>query len=344
MQSTLLPSRFLLAPLAVTALIGCRGPQAVVEPPVPTANAEQQAAIDRIGAALEESPLYDATVLLARKGGEPLVFIKGAGGSDREYAADSGQKWVVASVLLSEAKKVDVTSETPLANFPFPRGVTGERAAVTLGELLSFTAGFEDPPLCASLAGADFLTCTERILESELTTPKRYYYGTHHMMVAARGLTSDDETYADLFGRFKADTGLFPSGYNQSEELPLQFRTNAGEYLAFLQALLAGDVLDDDVVAEMLSDQVGDKDIAMSPADDVGPGWKYGFGNWVHCEETCDTQHHSAGARGFYPWVDLGNDTLGVVAFNGRVGEWQLSHAFYEVIRDDIPLALGEGP
>lgn len=335
-------SKFVAGLTAVVAVsVGCRGPQAVVEPPVPAANEEQQAAITRIRTALEESPLYDATVLLARQGEAPLVFIKGAGGADVEYAADSAQKWVVASVLLAEAKKVDVTSDTPLENFPFPRGVEGERAAITLGELLSFTGGFENPPLCASLAGADFHTCTERIVESELTTPKRFYYGTHHMMVAARGLADDDETYADLLARFKADTGLFPTSFNQSSEMPLQFRTNASEYMAFLQALLAGELLDADVLDEMMSDQVGAKDIAMSPADDVGDGWKYGFGNWVHCDGECDTQHHSAGARGFYPWVDLGNGTLGVVAFNGRVGDWQLSHAFFTEIRDAIPAAVG---
>ena len=125
--------------------------------------------------------------------------------------------------------------------------------------------------------------------------------------------------------------------------------TTAGEYAGFLQALSLHRLLTADEEAAMFKDQVGDRAIAMSPADRaVKKGtttgrWRYGLGNWVECNvgQPCSQHHHSAGARGFYPWLDLDDGSFGVVAHNARVGDWTIAHALYLKIHDDLRIVVG---
>ena len=330
----------ILLALLVLISLGCRGAQDIVAPDTGEGTARQQA-IARISDELEASPLFDAVLTVATLEGEPLVFTKGTTSTDNVYNADSAQKWVAATALLREARARGVDEDTPLLSYPNPLALTGDAARVTLRQMLSSTAGWEAVPLCGRRQSGALRDCAQRIVDAAHTSPTRFYYGTHHMLPAAASLVDDDESFTNIFARMQAETGLFLSSSYRSAEKPLAFRTTAAEYMAFLKALQAGDLLDDEVRTRMLTAQTLDVDVASSPADRVEQGWRYGYGNWVHCDSTCDTQHHSAGARGFYPWIDTDDDTRGVIAFNSGLGDWEQSHALYRAIRADIKIALG---
>ena len=325
-------------------IVGCAFvPQEVDEPtPVADSSPIQAEAWSRIRKAFEGSDLRNAVLMLGLETDAPRLLVKGAGDPSAIVHADSAQKWVVATVLLRAARAHGVGPDTPLSEFPFPpQGGDPARAAVTLREMLSFTGGWESPPRCASQPFGDFHTCGQSIYESEHSVPARFAYGTHHMMVAAHALTESTETYADLLGTFQSETGLFPTASNQDTEKPLRFRTNADEYYAFLQAQLRGELLTEADWQAMITDQIGDRAIASSPASALEPGWRYGYGNWLKCDPDCGAQRHSAGSRGFYPWVNLEDRTVGLIVHNARSGDWIRSHALYETIEADIPVVLG---
>jgi hypothetical protein len=343
-----------LAPalLAVVMVAGCRGPQAVVrdDPSANDSSAERDAALDRVEAALAASAVRDATVVVGRGDGPVVVFVKGAGGVARDYHADSAQKWILATLLLRDARRRGVGLEQPLSTWPSaPARARGDVGATTQRGLLSFTAGFEDPPLCARFAvGKDFAHCLPLLVSSPVTTPRRYFYGTHQMMIALGALSAGDgdaDPTAALLQRFRDETGLLATAHHEGDK-PLALTITPGEYAAFLQQLSTHRLLTPDDEAAMLANQVGDREIAMSPADeavaagDVSGRWRYGLGNWIRCDEGqgCDSAHHSAGARGFYPFVDVDSGVFGVIAHNARVGAWTDSHALFEAIRADLDL------
>lgn len=350
----------LVAGVACTALPGCHrrahAPvQTVVrvDPRAANSSAERTAALAHIEQVLAASPVVDATVVLGRGTGDVVVFSKGAGGADVVYNADSAQKWLLATLLLREARKRHITLEQPLSTWPSaPAWATGAVGDITLRDLLSFTSGFEDPPVCAKLAhGKSFDDCLLDLVKSPLHLPRRYFYGTHHMMVALGALFAGeapvDET-KELLARFREETGLLKTAQHNSDK-PLTLTITPMDYAAFLRALMANQLLTPEEMTAMFADQIGDKDIAHSPAEgavrrgDLQGRWRYGLGNWFRCDTgvACDTEHHSAGSRGFYPFVDLKDGTFGVVAHVAGLGDWSESHALFEAIRTDIDLVVG---
>ena len=330
----------------------CQGPQNVDPgPSAGPASDEADEAAAAIEAALADSPLRDAVVWIGHADGTDRLWRKGDGHEDRLYFADSAQKWTVATVLLREVRALGLDSTAALRALPhasrFVGHTDGAAGDTTVAQTLSFMAGFEDPPLCASVAAGDLHDCAGAIFDSGQTTPIRYHYGTHAMMVTASLLTDDDESYATLFQRFQDDTGLFGDAVYGSAEKPLRLETSATSYRAFLLALLDDDsgLLHVDDRAAMFEDHVGDAAISSSPASGMDGEWRYGLGNWVRCDDgACGSQRHSAGARGFYPWIDLERRTYGLIVHNAAVGDWQESHALYEDIVDLIPVALDLDP
>jgi hypothetical protein len=345
--------------LVCTSLVGCHRRAhapvqtvARVDPQASTSSAARTAALAHIEQVLSDSSLRDATVVLGRGSGDVVVFSKGAGGSDVVYNADSAQKWLLATLLLREARKRHITLEQPMSTWPAaPTWATGAVGEITLREMLSFTSGFEDPPACAKFSqGKGFDECLIELVQSPLHLPRRYFYGTHHMMVALGALFAGeapvDETGA-LVARFREETGLLKTAQHNSDK-PLMLTITPMDYAAFLRALMAGQLLTPDEMTAMFADQIGDKDTAHSPADaaigrgDLQGRWRYGLGNWFRCDVgvPCDTEHHSAGSRGFYPFVDLKDGTFGVVAHVARFGDWSESHRVFEAIRKDIDIVV----
>lgn len=344
---------------------GRRAPQDVVrsDPHRQSSTPARDAALARVEAALAASDLTDATVVVGSGDVDPVVFAKGKGGADVVYEADSAQKWILATLLLRDARRRGVTLDQPLSTWPSIQqgqqaqvawATQGEKASLTLRDFLSFTSGFEDPPVCASVARGTWQQCLPKLTSSKLTTPRRFWYGTHHMMVALAGLSAaDDDAHPSdtLLRRFQTETKLLPTTKHDSDK-PLSLLTTPGEYAAFLRALTRHELLTTAEETAMMDDQVGDRPIGMSPAQRarIAGTWHYGLGNWLRCDGAgaaagdkgpappCGPHHHSAGARGFYPFVDTDTGVYGVIAWNRRPGDWDKSHALYLAVSADLVL------
>lgn len=353
-RATLAALLALLTPLTMVVMalgVGCVAQDIRREDPAAsTSSSEREAALERIEAALVASPIKNAVVLMGRDQEAPVVITKGDGDKDRLYFADSGQKWVVATVLLRELRRLGLSPETPLADIP---GAPAWARAGELGErqarhFLSFTSGMPAPPLCATLASGPLQDCAEKITAKGASSPA-YRYGTYHSIALLAALeASGGETWAEVFARFQAETNLFPNASYGGTEKPLKLSTSAVDYAAFLRAILASSLLGPEDEAEMFKNHVGTLPIENSPAEgqDLEGIWRYGFGNWVRCDDVddpgrCASLRHSAGARGFYPWLDLEKRTYGVVAHNARVGDWIESHRLMESVSADVAVVTG---
>jgi hypothetical protein len=168
-------------------------------------------------------------------------------------------------------------------------------------------------------------------------------------MVALAGLYAPDaaagdvdETHA-MLENFQAETGLLASATYDGDK-PLSLSLTPGDYADFLRAMANNELLTVDETAQMEADQIGDRDIAQSPGDSFDDGrWRYGFGNWVQCEldePACRTLHHSASARGFFPWLERSNNTFGVIAHD--TGSPLDSYTLYEAIAGDIAIVFAD--
>jgi CubicO group peptidase (beta-lactamase class C family) len=326
-----------------------RAPQRITrtDPRAAASSPERTAALARIEAALAAADVEDATVVVGRGDVDPVVFVKGAGGVDVVYFADSAQKWILATLLLRDARARGVTLTQPLSTWPNAPAwaKTPPLADSTLRDFLSFTSGLEDPPACAQIPAGSFARCLNKLASSKVTTPRRYFYGTHHMMLALGALSAgdvDDNKPEALLQRFRTETGLLRTAKHDGDK-PLKLTITPGDYAAFLRALSTHKLLSADDEAAMFADQVGDRAIARSPsAKRKGERWHYGLGNWVECpvEKPCSPHHHSAGARGFYPFIDVDDGDYGVIAHNAGVGDWSHAHDLYLAIRSDIDLVV----
>jgi CubicO group peptidase (beta-lactamase class C family) len=190
----------------------------------------RDAARARIAAAFAAAPIEDATLIVGRGTQPDLVLTKGTGGVDVAYDTDSAQKWLLATMLVREARAREVPLTAAMSTWPqAPSWVTGDVADITLRDLLSFTSGYESPPLCAQIAGGPrFDTCVVTLATSEVTVPRRCFYGAHHFMVAIAGLYAADAAAGDvdetqaMLAKFQAETGLLASAtYDGDKPLSL---------------------------------------------------------------------------------------------------------------------------
>src|SRR5690606_38628817 len=98
---------------------------------------------------------------------------------------------------------------------------TGLLAEITLQQLLNFTSGLTEEPLCQSSPNAGFANCVLRIAERNdkpLTPGSAYHYGSPHLQVAglmalnaaiAAGRLDAGSGWGDLFADFRTTYGLF---------------------------------------------------------------------------------------------------------------------------------------
>jgi hypothetical protein len=105
----------------------------------------------------------------------------------------------------------------------------------------------------------------------------------------------------------------------------------AEEYLAFLRALVGGQLLTAASRAELFANQRGNATVAYSPTLDLGEDWAYGLGNWLECPTAtvansfnCGSGHRnsSPGAYGAYPFIDFDDEYFGIVARQGGLGTY----------------------
>jgi CubicO group peptidase (beta-lactamase class C family) len=294
---------------------------------------EMRAALD--AAALDPAVTADPdfTVLLETPSGRRFAHAHGASSATTRYESASTSKLVAAVVLLDlvDAGRLSLSSRPhDLISF-------WEEDQVTLRDLLSFTSGFADEPLCVNLPGADFEQCVRRIHDDNRAGAappgSEFAYSSAHMQVA--GLMAVRATgaagFAEVFDAWRQKTGLFPTGAFdlpslENPRLAGGMHWTAAEYLDFLRALARGELLAPATQAALFADQRGAAVVVASPAGRVtGEDWSYGLGNWLECRSAsfdCGAGHRnsSPGAYGAYPFIDFDHGYFGIVARQGGLG------------------------
>lgn len=291
------------------------------------------------------------TLLLEADDGRRFTHSHGTSTATTRYESASTSKWVTAVVLLELVDRGVLSLATKARqHLSF-----WQEPNVDLRDLLSFTSGFIDEPLCMNMPGANFADCVQQIYTNNAPTAKPpetefHYSGTHMqiaglMAVRASGVAG----WSNVFSAFKTRTGLFPTG---SYNLPSTSNPRLGggmtwtgeEYLGFLRALVRGTVLTPASRAQLFANQRGTAVVTASPIyASIGQDWAYGLGNWLECETAttpnsynCGSGHRnsSAGAYGAYPFIDFDYDHFGIVARQGGLGSGDEGVAIARTIRN----------
>lgn len=273
-----------------------------------------------------------------RDDGRRYVFNRGSSSMMTSYESASTSKMVSAMIILRQVErgylKLDDKPQDWISNWAVP--ANSPLRSMTLANLLSFTSGLTEEPVCINLGLANFENCTQSIASSntnnQMQPGSEFYYASTHLQVAglmavkARGLAS----WQDLFSEFQQQTGLFKTA---SYDLPsLSNPRLAGgmhwtgsEYLDFLSALKAGKLLSSDMMQQYLIDRTTNAKLVYSPAAVLGETWHYGLGYWHECQNasfncTAATRISSPGAYGAYPYWDRAKSYVGIVARQGALG------------------------
>jgi CubicO group peptidase (beta-lactamase class C family) len=276
---------------------------------------------------------------LERSDGRRFIYQRGASTFDTVYESASTSKMVTAMVIwrLIEKGTLKLTDRPQDWIAGWPITATDPLYNMTLAQLMSFTSGLEDEPLCLNNPLTDIASCVNTIATTNagrtVVPGTRFYYASTHLQVAglmamrARGVT----TWKALFDQFKAETGLFPTGvYDLPSEsnprLAGGMHWTGRQYLDFLKALKSGNLLNATSMTEYLKDRTAlPVVLAYSPAYALGEAWHYGQGYWHECQSatfTCQPAERisSAGAYGAYPYWDRKKNYIGMLARQGALG------------------------
>ncbi|MBN2004235.1 MAG: serine hydrolase [Anaerolineae bacterium] len=278
---------------------------------------------------------FDFTLMLESADGRSYRHSEGASTGASLYESASTSKLVTAVVILWLVDRDLLTLDSQPQDFisfwaPEPANPASE---MTLRHLLSFTSGFmTEPPLemTPCLRNNTFEGCVQRIYElnvgNNIQPGSEFYYSSTHLQIA--GLMAIEaggyDGWAELFDDFKSQTGLFGhSAYNlpspENPRLAGGMTWTGEDYLGFLRALYAGEVLSPATRSELWADQRGTATVAYSPAlAGLGEDWHYALGNWVESETSTVYvpvgRNSSPGAYGAYPFMDFQNDYFGILA------------------------------
>jgi len=153
-------------------------------------------------------------------------------------------------------------------------------------------------------------------------TVDKYKYGGGHMQKHASLLGLGGLDNAALTAEVRSKLGNdFAFSYT-APQLAGGIQTTAGDYAVFLRKLLVG-AASPLLIAGMLGDDAVCTNPSTCPTaisnriDDgtTNESWGYGLGHWIESDPSVgDGSFSSAGAFGFYPWVDQSRTHYGVLA------------------------------
>lgn len=221
----------------------------------------------------------------------------------------SATKWLFAAYVVQKRKgqltSADIaalTMQSGYTHFKFGacvRLLESRRAQQTVGE-------------CFSVRGNDGFTAQHQ--------NKYFYNGGHfqHLGISAFGLK--DLNNATLADEIERGLGLPMDITFNSPQVAGGVAMSAADYARFLRAMLQGQVL--------LGAQLGAHAVCTRPSScptaiytpvAKDKAWDYSLGHWVESDpRTGDGAFSSAGAFGFYPWIDAGKRYYGVIARDKR--------------------------
>lgn len=297
------------------------------------------------------------TLVLETFEGHRFVYTHGDSSPDSSYESASTSKWVAAAVILNVVERGLLALDDQPSDYLSYWAAPPDAPGVTLAQLLSFTSGFSQEPLCFNLPNADFADCVQRAYElnvDQAAAPgSEFDYSSTHLQVA--GMMAVNATgvagFSELFAAWQSRTGLFPSGAFDlpsatNPRLAGGMHWTANEYMQFLRGIATGELLEAPTRDAMLTNQRGGATVVGSPTlDALDQDWAYGFGNWLECPTAhgadsydCGVAHRnsSPGAYGAYPFIDWGGRYFGMLARQGPLGTFREGDTLYQTVAEDI--------
>lgn len=241
---------------------------------------------------------------------------------------DKAQRLAGASVnALGGQVSYDSTTAMPIASaskWLYGAYVAERRAgSVTAQDIqfLNFRSGYTSFPPNGCDAKDTVASCVARDNNGVLTPANvdKFFYGGGHMEKHASlpapgmglGAMTNDTLAAELRRLLGTDINF---SYTQPQPAG-GVRTTPRDYAVFLRKLLNNQL--------KLAALLGSNPVCTNPTTcatavstpiPTNLSWHYSLGHWVEDDPTGDGAFSSAGAFGFYPWVDAGKTYYGVVA------------------------------
>lgn len=234
-------------------------------------------------------------------------------GNATTYAADtlmaiaSASKWLYGAYVAERRSGMLTPEDIQFLNF-----TSGYTSFAAVGDCFAFdTVG-----ACATRGDNDVQT-TDHV--------GQYYYNGGHMQKHASlaggmnlGAMNNDALAAEVRRLLGSEINL---SYTQPQ-LAGGVNTTANDYARFLRKLLGNEL--------RLASLLGTSKVCTNPATCAtalntpitnGLDWHYSIGHWVEDDATrSDGAFSSAGAFGFYPWVDVSKTWYGIVARHDAAG------------------------
>jgi CubicO group peptidase (beta-lactamase class C family) len=357
----------LRASCAVLLLVGCHEDPGAATPDAVGADAaagelcsqveaRMRATLDAAATDASITTVADFTVLLEAADGRRFSHSHGTSTATTRYESASTSKWVTAAVVLELVDRGTLALDTKAHD----KIAFWQETTVTLRDLLSFTSGFSDEPLCINGPNIDFRTCVQAIYDNNATTAApagtEFHYASTHLQVAglmamnASGVAS----WTAVFDAWRARKQLFATGAYDlpsatNPRLAGGMHWTGEEYLAFLRALYHGTLLSATSTAAMLANQRGSASVTYSPTipGALGEDWAYGLGNWLECPTAktvgsfnCGAGHRnsSPGAYGAYPFIDFDHEYFGIIARQGGLGTYPEGVRLFRTIETDAAI------
>ncbi len=213
-------------------------------------------------------------------------------------AVASASKWIYSTWVLQKVGSVR-QSDVPFLNFT--SGTVFPASMVTKEVLCGGTETVAE--------------CAASTVERPSAVGQFYYSAGHFQRHAATVMGLGAMNGAALTAEITSTIGAFDFRYLQTN-LAGGLNASASGYAAFLQRMLRGEYV--------MSAQLGAEKVCASSACVAGAvqspappseGWNYSLGHWVEDDPIVgDHAFSSAGALGFYPWIDRTKTWYGVVA------------------------------
>jgi len=184
-------------------------------------------------------------------------------------------------------------------------------------EFLSFKSGYTDFDTC--LPGQTVASCLAAGSNGDFvpSTQGRFFYGGGHMQKHATllGLGAMDNAAlaAEMRSVLGTDIGL---AFSQPQPAGGAI-SSAADYAVFLRKLLVGGLRHGVLLgqASVCTNPLACPGQALYTPVPSTEQWRYGTGHWVEADPVVgDGAFSSAGAFGFYPWIDASRSVYGVVA------------------------------
>jgi D-alanyl-D-alanine-carboxypeptidase/D-alanyl-D-alanine-endopeptidase len=353
---------------AAILLVGCgggggsdSGTPPITPPPVVDNLAALEARLDDLNVANYAVVIGDANgVLLSREFGNFSVT--------KSYFIASATKWLAAMIIMDLVEQGVMSLDDHPQDYLswWTADPADPRSAITLEQLLSFTAGFNTGPFddsCVTDGSITLDDCARAFYDGGLAYQpgSTFYYGPAHLQVAGRmAEVATQLDFADLallqqtlrFG-LQSTAFLVPVGANP--RISGGAVSSAEDYGVLMQSILSGSYLSG-VLDEMERDRTGPPVVIgarPSSIDINNVDFRYALGHWRECEQptwdsSCDNRHlsSSVGAFGWNPWIDFDNGYYGIIAMqedqvNGG-SPTTATIAFAIALRPFIEAALAE--